>query len=203
LHQERAISDEVSWTTLSDFGEHVTLHRRTFGTAGLDATHWLTYHFRGTLYWLGRLQFGRWRFPLEGPHPGALALDVHIPEAGGPLEPAACADSFARARDFFARHFPDEQYKLARCDSWLLDPQLAEYLPATSNIVRFQRLFHLVPGDGGNEEHDQEVIRFVFSRVAPLPPLDDLPHRTTLERAVVQHLRAGRHWQPREGWLAL
>jgi hypothetical protein len=202
-HEGRGISDEVSWATLADFGEHIALHRRIFGTTGLDSTNWMTLHFRGTLYALGRLQFGRWRSLPEGPYPGALALDVHIPEAGGPLDQVACAASFAHARDFFARHFPEEKYELARCDSWLLDPQLEEYLPATSNIVRFQRLFQLVPGDAGNDQHDQEVIRFVFSRVPPLPPLDDLPQRTTLERAVVQHLGAGRHWQLREGWLAL
>jgi hypothetical protein len=203
-HQGRGISDAVSWATLADFGEHIALHRRIFGSSGLDSTNWMTLHFRGTLFSLGRLQFGRWQFPSYGPRPGTLALDVHIPESGGPLEPTACADSFARAREFFACHFPDEPYTLARCDSWLLDPQLAEYLPATSNIIRFQRLFNLVPPDGaGNEQHDQEVIRFVFSRVPPLPPLDDLPQRTTLERAVVQHLRAGRHWQLREGWMTL
>jgi hypothetical protein len=203
-HQGRGISDEVSWATLGDLGEHIALHRRTYGTAGLDSTNWMTLHFRGTLYSLGRLQFGRWRFLPDGAHPSALALDVHIPETGGPLEPDACAESFARARDFFPRHFPDEHYTLARCDSWLLDPQLEEYLPATSNIIRFQRLFNLVPTDAsGNEQHDQEVIRFVFSRVAPLPSINDLPQRTTLERAVIQHLRTGRHWQLREGWLSL
>ncbi len=33
--------------------------------------------------------------------------------------------------------------------------------------------------------------------------LDELTRHTTLERAVVQHLRGGRHWQTRTGWLAL
>jgi hypothetical protein len=30
-----------------------------------------------------------------------------------------------------------------------------------------------------------------------------LPQRTTLERAIVGHLRAGEHWRNRTGWLAL
>jgi hypothetical protein len=30
--------------------------------------------------------------------------------------------------------------------------------------------------------------------------LDDLPQRTTLERAIVAHLRAGGHWRARTGW---
>jgi hypothetical protein len=34
-------------------------------------------------------------------------------------------------------------------------------------------------------------------------PLDELPQRTTLERAVVARLKAGRHWHARTGTLQL
>ena len=60
----------------------------------------------------------------------------------------ACDASFAWAPRFFARHFPEDDYRVATCGSWLLDEQLAEYLPETSNIVQFQRRFRLVPPDG-------------------------------------------------------
>ncbi|BCL79933.1 DUF5596 domain-containing protein [Ktedonobacteria bacterium brp13] len=212
-HQEHGIADDVSWVTLADLGEHIAIHRRLFGTAGLDSPRWLTLHFRGGLYRLGRLQFEQSRLPAQWPlyndsinnavpeprpNPGAPALAVHIPESGGPLEPDACSESFALARDFFARHFPEEQYHFGCCGSWLLDPQLADYLPHTSNIVRFQRRFHLV-SDSTNG--DQDVMRFVFRRTAP--SLDELPQRTMLERAVVEHLQAGKHWQFCSGWFAL
>jgi hypothetical protein len=82
--------------------------------------------------------------------------------------------------------------------SWLLDPQLTEYLPPTSNIVRFQRRFELTqeaaPGDDA-------VFRFVFERETVDPRA--VRQRTTLDRAIVAHLRAGRHWHERFGWLAL
>ncbi|HZR39317.1 MAG TPA: hypothetical protein VFB12_04330, partial [Ktedonobacteraceae bacterium] len=102
------------------------------------------------------------------------------------------------ARTFFARHFPEETYRFARCASWLLDPQLADYLPPTSNIIRFQRRFHIVPG---GTDCDQDVMRFVFRRVAP--SLDELPQRTALQRIIVEHIRAGHHWQYYAGWFAL
>jgi hypothetical protein len=41
------------------------------------------------------------------------------------------------AREFFGHHFPDEPVSHFVCHSWLLDPQLVEYLPERSNIVRF------------------------------------------------------------------
>ena len=212
-HREHGIADDVSWTTLADLGEHLAIHRQIFGTAGLDVPEWIIHHFRGVLYRLGRLHFHRWRLSPDWPIynnaisndvpgsrllPGAPALSLHIPESGGPLEPAICDESFGQAHDFFARYFPEEEYRFGQCTSWLLDPQLADYLPPTSNIVQFQQRFHLVPGSTNG---DQDVMRFVFRRVAP--SLDELPQRTTLERIVVKHLRAGQHWQIRSGWLAL
>jgi hypothetical protein len=212
-HHERGIADDVSWATLADLGEHIAIYRRIFGITGLDVPQWLTLHFSGKIYRLGRLQFERRQisptWPIYSddsvdhasslmPKPGDPALFIHIPESGGPFSPAACSASFERARTFFARYFPEEPYRFAMCSSWLLDPQLADYLPPTSNIIGFQRRFQLIPG-GTND--DQSVIRFVFRRASP--SLDELPQRTTLERAVVAHLRAGGHWQFRAGWLVL
>lgn len=205
-HREHGIADDVSWTTLADLGEHIAIHRRIFGAAGLDVPEWMALHFRGVIYRLGRLQFEQrllspqWRDVVgsDGPDLAAPVLSVHIPESGGSLTPAACDESFERARDFFARHFPEESYRMAWCTSWLLDPQLGEYLSPMSNIMRFQQRFHLIPG-GSNA--DEGVIRFVFRRVTS--SLDALPQRTTLERTVVKHLQAGQHWEWRSGWFAL
>ena len=48
---------------------------------------------------------------------------------------------------------------------------------------------------------DAAILRFVFHRIAP--NINELPQRTTLERAIVAHLREGRHWRDRTGWLTL
>ncbi len=205
-HQERGIPDDVSWATLADLGQNMAIYRRMHGDGGVGAHNWLTLHFRGAIYWLGRLQFNRSRIRFDaatlerlgvGFHHGDPAIGVHIPETG-PMSPDACDASFRWARDFFGRYFPEDRVRIATCGSWLLDEQLAEYLPADSNIIRFQRRFHLAPG---GFPADQEIVRFVFRRTAA--ELDELPQRTTLERAIVQHLRAGRHWEGRSGWLEL
>ena len=88
----------------------------------------------------------------------------------------------------------------------MLDPQLAEYLPATSRIVAFQRRFTLYdeapePVTDGRTAGDRSVLTFVFRQ--PGVTLDELPQDTTLRRAAVAHLRAGRHWAQRSGWLTL
>jgi hypothetical protein len=193
FHTQRGIPEEISWATLADLGRNLVRDRLLFGDGGLRTSGWLTLHFRGSLYQLGRLQFNRMNAFGEG----GPALGIHIPESG-PLSPDAAGDSLGRARPFFARHFPETPTRLGICTSWLLDPQLGHYLPSDSNILRFQRRFTLV-GDG--HEGDADVLRFVFHRIAP--GIDDLPQRTTLERAIVAHLRAGEHWRNRTGWLAL
>jgi hypothetical protein len=84
---------------------------------------------------------------------------------------------------------------VAVCSSWLLDDQLAECLPATANIVRFQRAFHLVPSWS---DADQSVLTFVF-RNRGISPEQAQP-RTLLERSVLAHLGTGRHFRRRTGW---
>jgi hypothetical protein len=201
FHAARGIPDDIAWTTLADLGRNLERDRLLLGDGGLRTSGWLTLHFRGALYQLGRLQFNR--MMVRAAHvadafvEGEPALGVHIPESG-PLSPQACDDSLGHAHDFFARHFPEMPTRLGLCTSWLLDPQLTDYLPRDSNILRFQRRFTLV---GEGYDGDADVLRFVFHRIAPR--IEELPQRTTLERAIVTHLRAGKHWRNRTGWLEL
>lgn len=212
-HRERGVPDDISWATLADLGRHVADYRRRTGAVGFDAVRWMGLHFSGAIYALGRLQFNPYHLrtrpagPLfwyeppdprageEGLRPGDPALGMHIPEAG-PLTPEECDASVRAARAFFAARFPEHRFRVVTCTSWLLDDQLATRLPATSNIVRFQRRFELVPGAW---DHDDDIFQFVFHR--PPSAIDSLTPRTTLERAIVDHVRAGGTWRLRTGWL--
>ncbi|WP_329009005.1 acyltransferase domain-containing protein [Micromonospora rifamycinica] len=187
FHREHGIAGSVSWATLADLGRNLAIDRRMHREGWAVMQSWLTLHARGGLYELGRLQHQR----------GGEAIDLHIPDAG-PLTPEAVDASLDEAREFFPRHFPDEHYTAFSCGSWLLDPQLRDYLPEDSNIIRFQRRFVLQPyvaQDG--PDADVEVRRFAFRTLST--PLDQLPRRTVLQRAIVDHLTAGGHWHWRHG----
>lgn len=186
-HRDHGIDDAVSWVTLADLGRNLAVDRRMRGEGWPVMQSWLTLHARGAIYELGRLQY----------HRGGASIALHIPESG-PLTPEAVAASLDEARAFFPRHFPDEHHTAFSCSSWLLDPQLLEYLPGDSNIVRFQRMFELEPYEEPEGlDADVEMLRFVFRTLTT--PLDRLPRRTVLQRAVVDHLAAGRHWRIRRG----
>jgi GNAT domain-containint protein/N-acyltransferase family protein len=214
-HQSHGVSDEISCDTLADLGRHVRLYRQRNGATGLDTHWWISLHFRGALFAIGRLQYQPYHLQTGPAGPlfwydeaaaaslgrgflrGDPALGLHIPEAG-PLTPAACADSFARARSFFHARFPEFAEAIATCTSWLLDDQLQRYLDPESNMLAFQRRFELVPGW---RESDSSAFHFVFGSTADR--IDQLEPRTTLEHAIVQHVKNGMHWGMRTGWLRL
>lgn len=202
-HLQRGIPDDLSWRVLSTLGVQMANYRAIYGEGGLHTQDWLTFHFRGAVYSLGGLHFERQRIWFdaerqpgvsEAPRRGDHALGLHIPE--GSLSPDMVEDALRRARGFFARHFPDEGHRFATCVSWLLDEQLQEYLSPDSNILKFQRRFHLIPPSGSND--NSTMVEFLFKR--PLSDLDALPSTTTLQRAVIGHIRGGRTWMFRTGW---
>ncbi|WP_028935410.1 acyltransferase domain-containing protein [Pseudonocardia spinosispora] len=199
-HRERAIPSDVSWATLESLAINLARHRRIHGHGGLEGPEWVVTVFRGLAFRIGRFTFER---DFLGPelatalagHSAADALSVHVPVTG-PLPPEECSLALSNARRFLTRHFPEDSSRIAHCRSWLLDPQLAEYLPADSDIIRFAARFHLVP-DAANG--DRAILDWVLETSDPRLP----EPATFLQRAVVGHLREGRHWRIRLGWIPL
>jgi hypothetical protein len=177
-HRALGLTDDESWTTLRD----ILRAHEVRGEQPFADVEWIEVVWSGRLAELGRLQF-------ESREGGVLA--VHIPESG-PLTPAACDASFAREREVFPDH------RIASCRSWLLDYALADLLSADSNIVRFQRRFELT---SEGEDGDADVLRFVFHTSDP--DLEKLTPRTTLERMLLERMRAGGHWRVPTGVTSL
>lgn len=120
-------------------------------------------------------------------------LGVHIP-AIGPMKYDACLASFREAKQFFATYFPQRIFRAFTCESWLLDPQLAKYLPPESNIVQFQSLFQFYPLPGANSKR---FYQWVFGS-SDIDPLAVTP-QTSLQQALVDHVRQGGHWRTAGG----
>lgn len=130
---------------------------------------------------LVRLPASEWQVVFR---PGDGALDMHIPE-GEPLRPEMCTDSMKRAASFFSRHFPGKRVHAFVCVSWLLDSQLSDILPVTSNITAFQKLLQLFPVLSDESE--------AYSRVFGTKTVDpaSAPRDTALRRAIVDYVASG------------
>lgn len=199
FHTSRGISAEVSTATLADLGQQVWVHRLTYGEFGLHTQGWLTTAWSGALYWLGRLQFNLQLDELlnqGGPDDRPeWVLSTHIPRSG-PLTPDSVDAALATARDFFSKHFPDYPTGDFYCQSWLLDPALAEALP-DSNLAAFQQRWQLygepLPGE-------VDLLFFIFLRRPPAD-LTNLPTNTRLRRAAAAALAAGQSWSIYRGRL--
>jgi hypothetical protein len=206
-HAERGIDRRTSWATLSTLGPMIADHRSVHGLGGIGRFgQWCPpLKFRGAEYRLGRLEYDRGRGECPDGTTGFL-LNLHIP-SGASLSPGSCDASLGLARAFFGRHFPDEPVSHFVCHSWLLDPQLTQYLPERSNIVRFLNRFELKPLTSGDQDHAAgDMLEYVFGRPSQSDPvtarqLADLPQETSLQRAYVAHLESGRHWYARTGWI--
>jgi hypothetical protein len=209
-YRERGIDLEIGRRSLADVGRHMTHYRRRFGCGGLNIhTAWLAEHFTGRLFQLGRLQFDRSGLGKTTSRELQAAgidiqhcdpvLSVHIPDYCGPFDPESCDESIALAREFFPRHFPDEKLEIVLCYSWLLSRDLATYLSPSSNILAFQRRFTINYRD--TSPHDDDFFWAVFG-MRP-EDIDRVPQDTSLQRALVQHIRAGNHWYGGVGWCRL
>lgn len=126
---------------------------------------------------------------LEVLTPTAPALHIHIPGSGPGgerMDYDQCGGSLRAAMEFFPRHYPEHRFRAFACGSWVLDTWLETALPPTSNMRRLQEEVYLFPS--WVSPHD--LIENVFDR---LP--DDLrqaPRETTLQRAILEVLEAGR-----------
>lgn len=201
-HRSRGVPEDVTAATLADLGRHVAKTRRMYGRVGLDLPVWIALHYRGSLYEVGRLQYetaylDSGDFPeLVGVVDERLVARLHIP-AGEPLSADAVDASLARAGEVLSA-VTGERVRVAVCTSWLLDPQLRDYLPPESNIRAFQDRFVLSDHEGPG---DADMFRFVFEcpEVAP----DRVTPVTRLQHAVLDLLKSGGSWRVRTGWLRL
>ena len=140
-YEQKGTDKQVLLDTLKDIVTWTNTWSQIKGGLYLGELSWLTGHLSMRLFRLGRLQFC-----MGKDKDGKNVVEIHIPE-GAPLDPVECRASIDRAKDFFAKHFPEFEYQYFTCHSWLLDSTLKELLNENSNIIKFQNLFDITEQD--------------------------------------------------------
>ena len=156
----RGISAEIITDTLSDIVTWCNTWSGVKGTLCLYELPWLACHLRGKFFRLGRLQFfltgAEHDIPKYGIAKGDTLVEVHIAE-GEKLTVEACEASLDAARAFFAKHFPEADFTVFTCHSWLLDDTLGVFLSPESGIRRFAGMFDCVAQD-----ESPALLRYLF-----------------------------------------
>ena len=149
-YKEKGIPESVLLDTLGDIVVWTKIWSGLKGGLYLGELEWLSRHLGMRLFKLGRLQFGmadsEFDIKEKGIFKGTPVIEVHIPE-GEPLLRETCEKSVDDARKFFKKYFPEFNYTVFTCHSWLLDSSLKEFLPKDSNILRFADMFTVVRDD--------------------------------------------------------
>lgn len=97
-----------------------------------------------------------------------------------------CEESIKEAREFLAKFYPEYKDVMFFTQTWLLDTRLSEIVKPESNIMQFQKLFHIlelrdnVPG----------VMPRIFGEYKENP--DDYVPTSSLGRGVVKYLKEGK-----------
>ena len=159
-YRELGIGQDILLDTLRDIVRWTENWSAVKGELCLFELEWLARIMRAKLFKVGRLQFymapARMDIPAYGIQTGDPVVELHIPR-GGRLDPDAVDSSLEQGRAFLEAHFPDYAYPYMLCHSWLLDDKLRDYLPESSNIIRFGDRFHKVHAQSSNV-----LLRFLF-----------------------------------------
>ena len=113
-------------------------------------------------------------------------INVHIP-SHVPLTKENADASYARAWEVLPACYPEYQPKAFACFSWLLDPQLKQFLKPSSNLIAFQDKYRRFATKSGGKD----VYSFLFKK--PVEKIEEFCEDTSLQRAVKAHYLDGKY----------
>jgi len=184
------IGESVYVDTMAAFSRFVREHLDSYGHYGFNRGFWVTRQVSGTLFRFGQLEYELTTLN------GVPIVSLHIP-TDVDLRPEVLRPSVREGLSAFYRIFPEYVGKPVYCHSWLLSPLLKDFLPETSNILRFQALFDLEPeGVPGND-----VLLWVFKN--PKLPKEEYPENTSLQRKLKEFFLRGGQFLEGIGYLRL
>lgn len=184
------ISDAIYIDTMAAFSRFVQEHKESYSRYGFDRGFWTTRQVSCKLFRIGQLEYELTTLN------GEIAVSLHIP-TDVDLRPEVLQPSVNAGLAELYCLFPEYREKTVYCHSWLLSPLLKDFLPETSNILRFQEMFDLEPeGIPGND-----VLLWVFKN--PKLPREEYPEDTSLQRKLKQFFLNGGQFLEGMGYMHL
>lgn len=194
-YEAAGIDESVYYDSLQDLRYKLTECEEVEGVMGTFVALWFDCLFSMSIFQLGRFQYQTAFYTQDEPYSfGAFELKkgdfyvcLHIPNSGESLNREVRMASYRRAHEFFRERFPDGITRIG-CGSWLLAPELKEFLPESSRILDFQKDFLIFRT--AEEEKFFDAWR-VYGAAAKLP-MTEWPENNSLQRGYKQYLLSGR-----------
>lgn len=202
FYQEKEISDEIFYATLSDLKYRVDRYYKNNQCYGLSAhdMKWLTQIYRAETFKIKALKFRLYPFDyeeIERSGNDALELSnedkqiyknglesvyIHI-EEGANLSPQSVDESLKVAKYFFDATFKERNFKLFVCRSWLMYPGLVSILKEDSNIIKFQKRFKII---GKHSVPDQSLLRIY--KTTDMEIINTMEKTTSLQKSMYKNI---------------
>lgn len=123
-------------------------------------------------------------------------IAIHIP-SDADMTPASVKESLNCFQAFRKQVFPEWREIVISCDTWMLVPELEQFLGLSSNVVAFQKLFKI-------DKIDREATWFMDWIYPGYKKInEDLPETTTLQRKLKRFLLDGNAFGVAKGHMYL
>lgn len=192
FYREKELDDSFIMGVRDDLKAKCYECYKVKGEVGTFVADWYKGFFALRIFPIGRLQYEMSPVPYyetesDVNYSGRKAINIHIPSLGK-LDINDVKASIAKAAEFFADEFRDDDEILLRCKSWLLFPANKEMLPPESGICRFADLFEIV--NVYEYETGKDLWRiFDTDEVSDISKLDS---STALRRGYIKLLSEGK-----------
>ncbi len=190
-YRKNNVSEEIYWDTMCDLRAKLIECKDVHDVWGTFVGSWFSGFFEFDRFALGRLQYeprtyDKDTYKKNGAvvETGDPVYNMHIPSLG-PLTVESVYDSFRRAYRFFEPKLCGKPIVFV-CGSWLLYKEHYDFLPESSNILKFMDCFDIIE----SQENDFGDAWRIFGKYANLPP-EELPQDTSLRRAYRVRLLKG------------
>lgn len=186
---KRHISTDVFTATIKFCTRFLREHKRTFQTYRFIQAWWFPRQISLNEFRIGALEY-------EFVDEEEREIAIHIPsDADLCKEQVACSlESFYAFR---TKYFSGWENTRLTCSTWMLMPELKEFLGEKSNIISFQNMFEI-------ETVDYEATWYMGWIFPGIEKVDEnLPERTLLQRNLKQYLLNGNKFGIAKGHLRI
>lgn len=189
-YKKMGISDSIFYDSFNCLAEKMETAKKFTGRWGYPSVLWPSRMTCMQTFRIGRLSYAMETAVQSLPddsnaiiEKGTPYIHIHIADND---KLCGCEESVRAARAFFAEFYPDYKDAVFYTRTWLLDPRLAEILPESSNILQFQKVFHVV----GKIDGEEQILSRIFGTVKE--NLEEYVPQSSLARGVLDYLKSGK-----------